>query len=212
MLGNGEFLERETQYRAAAARRRAKRAAMTPEQRAAEAALMKKIKAQTNKRNRITSLVRKPVHTGPLAPQEEIIRKFVIKRDWDGLFTYAPPMWWGKQTGLTHGSPAKYSFWIKNGARHYKPFTRDDYLSWTMSKWYTVQPGHECSEAQRKAGADYYVGGQAKWKAANPHTHPNHVFPFYPGGGARDQTYGCQKSCDGGCGCRGGLFGSGSYG
>jgi hypothetical protein len=196
-LGNGEFLRREAAQYARAREIRAKKAAMTPEQREAQRIAGIKMLEAARRKSRLTNLVRSTNHTGPLTAEEEKIRKFVINRDWDGLFNFMPPLWWGKQTGLTHGSPAKYSFWMKPGnIRHYKKFTSDDYLSWTMSKWYTIQPGHECSDEQRRQGVAYYMKGQGKWAAANSYLKPTHVFPFYPGGGARDQSYGCQRDKD----------------
>jgi hypothetical protein len=76
--------------------------------------------------------------------------------------------------------------------RVFKAWQEQDLINWTMSKWYTVQPGWTCSEAQRLAGAGYYWKGQRSWRR-NPDTKPNHVYPFWPGGGAKKQRYGCVK-------------------
>ena len=78
----------------------------------------------------------------------------------------------------------------KGKFRVFKPWTEQELLNWTMSKWYTVAPGYVCSEAQRIAGVAYYWKYTQAWRR-NPDTKPNHVFPFYPGGGAKKQSYGC---------------------
>lgn len=233
MLGNGEFLRREAYGQQLMRKARARQAALTPEQRAAEKAAKQKLAAAVRRYQRLSTLVKKADHTTPLTADEELIRKLVVKRDWDALFTLLPPKWWGPQTGLTHGSPAKYSFRIieqkayppgylarsaaasrsrrrveLNGGfermsrqeiaklpmvkvRKYIPWTRDDISRWTHSKWYTVQPGYHCSPEQREAGIAFYMEYTGKWRRANSSSNPRHVFPFYPGGGARKQRYGC---------------------
>jgi hypothetical protein len=75
----------------------------------------------------------------------------------------------------------------------FKPWQKQDLINWTMSKYYTVQPGWTCSEAQRMAGVEYYWKYTNAWRRQYPSTNPRHVFPMYPGGGARKQRYGCVK-------------------
>ncbi len=235
-LGNGEFLRREAYGQALARKARARQAALTPEQRAAELALKKKIAAATQQYRTLSALVKKPfAETGKLHPLEEKMRVAVLARDWDAVFTLLPPKWWGPQTGTERGSPGKYSWrpvkrkqyppgYLSRAAaasrsrrrveinggfepmskweidklpivtvRKFVPWQKQDLINWTMSKYYTVQPGWTCSEAQRMAGVEYYWKYTRSWRAQYPDTNPRHVFPMYPGGGARKQRYGCVK-------------------
>ena len=114
---------------------------------------------------------------GPiLTPIEKQFQAMVIARDWNSLFTFLPPKMWG-----LIGMLGKYSFINQNGRRIYKPFSQDDLRRWIFSNWYLLQPGWECSDAQREAGV------QALWKASYTHiykfppTRWEHIYPIFPG-------------------------------
>jgi len=123
-----------------------------------------------------------------LSPIERDFQRLTLARDWPSLFAYLPAPLWGQ-----YGILGKYSFTEQNGRRVFIPFTEEEIARFVYSPYYTVQPGHECTDEQRAMGV------AALWKASQTHaakfpaTDWRSIWPIYPGWGYPGQRYGCEK-------------------
>jgi hypothetical protein len=182
MLGNGEFLEREAASQALAAKQRAERAAMTPEQLLAE----KAFKAHIAQMNIYMLLMNTeaPDAKLPLKPYHEKMRQASMAGDWTALniLMVMSKFRWGPNTPL-----GMYRFLIKNGRKIYVPFTDVE-----LARLFQIMAGAENKYGYnrfREPGAtcdwnhllDLYVNNQEAHKKQYPNTDWRHVVPIYPG-------------------------------
>lgn len=202
------MIERRIAYRKAAAARAAaevtRRAALTPEQRAAE----DKIKAEQQAAWRFKQAIITELHAGKRAKHDIIANKITtpaaralqeatLARDWDKLFalTGGPNSWQARRGG---GIPslAKYSF-TENGVRRYKAFTKEDIRRFVFSKHFRIEPGHICTDAQRQDRLNAHWGKTAKVMRRHPNTTWLHMWHgLYPGWGfpgERKARYMCSR-------------------
>lgn len=209
VLPNGRrgerMIEARLAYRQEAARRAAaevtRRAALTPEQRAAEDKIKaEQIKVATFRRDILTEL-----HAGKrmrhdllankiTSPAGRALQAATLARDWDALFALTgPPKNWKPKPGGGIPSLAKYSF-QENGVRRYVAFTKDDVRRFIFSKHYQVEPGHVCTDAQRELGLNAHWEKTNILKRRYPDTVWNHMwFGLYPGWGYPGQRWMCER-------------------
>lgn len=116
------------------------------------------------------------VANATLTPIEEEMRKAAVARDYDKLFSFAPPKSWAYDVPL-----GKYSFVESGGRRIYKPFSRADISKFIYSPYMTVAPGWTCSDAQKEAMVAHYLKASNTHVRKFPTTEPAHIFPIFPG-------------------------------
>lgn len=210
-LGNGEFLARETagivrqrRARLRAMSERARITAMSPAEKTAYDAKQTAIKKALNEKRAWQAEWNNGVESGRnlgnmlLSARGKILRNIIIRRDWDTLFKLFPvaPDSRGPGVWQKHWSLSKYSFTGDGANKRYVAWTEPDIRNWIFSPYYTIAPGHECSDAQRNTGVAAYMKAQARHKQKfNPSIY-HYVWPIYPGRGYGDQTYGCQRDKD----------------
>ena len=205
------MLEARIGYRQAAAKRKAaeitRRAALTPELRAAEdaarAAEITARQAQAASAARFKAeLWRGQPRTRnfavtPLSPEGKEFQAATLARDWDRLFglTTGGVAAWVPKRGQHAPSLGKYSFRIVNGRRKYIPFTEAEIKSFAFSRHYRTKPGFECTPERRQLGVDWHWGKtRGHLKKYRDTSHPWHIWPILPGWGIRrGDTYQCRK-------------------
>ena len=174
---------------------RARVAAMTPEQKAAAEAV-KTQAAIFAARKKENSYIHRALNTGwsvaapgPLSPIGLEFQKIILARDWDALFQFLPLKYWGRYDTL-----GKYSFTDKSGRRTYIPFSEGDIRSFVFSPYYTIQPGHVCTDEQREWGVAANLKGMNRHGQKFRNTDPRRIWPIFPGWGyGGSQRYGCEK-------------------
>lgn len=218
IMPNGAGYERmigsRIAYRQAAAARTAaevtRRAALTPEQRAAEdaakAARLEAARAQAAAAARFKAELWRskpgPGHVAitPLSPEGLELQAATLARDWDRLFGLTGGVRnWVPARGQRQEPPSlgKYSFQIlPNGRRKYIPFTEPELRAWVFSKHYRTHPTKACTDRRRMLGLEYALKKGAAYRRRTPNTsNPSHLWPIRPGKGHRKgHTYMCQPA------------------
>lgn len=210
--GYERMIEQRIAYRQAAAKRKAaeiaRRAALTPEQRAVEdaakAAEISALQAQRATAARFKAELWRslpgPRHVAvtPLSPEGVELQAATLARDWDRLFGLTGGLRnWVPKRGQRQEAPSlgKYSFVIlPNGRRKYIPFTKDELRAWVYSKHYRPHPTKPCTDHMRMLGLDFAIKKGAAYMRRTPDTsNPWHLWPLRPGGGQRKgHAYMCQ--------------------
>ncbi len=162
----------------------------TPEQIAADAAraaLLKEyaIKAKVMEKTIVPGYT---VAGATLSPIDKEFQTMVLARDWSALFAFLPSKFWGQ-----YGMLGKYSFVDQNGQRAFIPFTEAEIRSFVFSPYYTVQPGHICTDEQREMGVAALWLASQRHQQKFPATDWRSIWPIYPGWGYPGQRYGCEK-------------------
>jgi hypothetical protein len=172
--------KQETAKRAAA--EIARRAALTPEQRAAEDAAKAVVREQAASISEMrasydkTVVPGRAIHgTAPLNKSEKAMQAAILARDYDAVFKLLPRKYW-----KPHWQLQKYSF-TQNGVKRYVPFSKQDITRWVRSPYWITEKGYDCPEAQYVDQIRRHWDKTQRQARKFPPTDWRHPWPLYPG-------------------------------
>lgn len=185
-LREGRMAARQAAAQAVAAEV-TRRAALTPEQRAAEdqakAEALAKQRAIAAERAAFATDYAKtivPGYTaagpGPLTEHEQILQRVILARDYETLFKLIPSRMWKPSWQL-----GKYSFKTVSGRRVYVPFTENDIRRFVRSPYWSTERGYECPEAQYVDQIRRHWDKTQRTVRKFPNTDWRHIWPIFPG-------------------------------
>lgn len=130
----------------------------------------------------------KPVLTSPLyGPHIEALRKATLAGDWDRVFDYLPPLFWGNPDGRDRAIQlGKFNF-VRGGSADYpkaifKPFTDAQIRGFFHSTFVRTAPfGYVCTQDQREDHTKTYIARQRDVARQYPPSDWRHVVQIYPG-------------------------------